>query len=69
MKITDKLVTVFRTILYIKLSISVIYTVFQTFFYSGVPPEVVGPFSYYNPNIGKIPPQHPDFINETGTQN
>lgn len=67
-KITDKLVTVFRTAM-CSCSFSVICTFFQTFFYSGVPSDVVGDFNYYNPNIEKIPSQHPDFANETGTQN
>ena len=36
---------------------------------SGVPPEVVGDFNYYNPVIDseKVPDQHADFVNETGT--
>lgn len=35
----------------------------------GVPPEVVGDFNYSNPVIDseKIPDQHTDFVNETGT--
>ncbi|XP_025157747.1 ALK tyrosine kinase receptor [Harpegnathos saltator] len=33
----------------------------------GVPPEIVGDFNYYNPNIEleTVPPQHPEFGNET----
>ncbi|KAL6257987.1 hypothetical protein P5V15_011582 [Pogonomyrmex californicus] len=36
----------------------------------GVPPEVVGNFNYYDPVIEseKMPPQHPDFANETVIQ-
>lgn len=38
-------------------------------FFTGVPQEVVGDFNYYNPIIEfeKVPLQHLDFVNETGT--
>lgn len=38
-------------------------------FFAGVPPEVVGDFNYYKPVIefDRLPEQHPDFVNETGT--
>ncbi|XP_011878033.1 PREDICTED: ALK tyrosine kinase receptor [Vollenhovia emeryi] len=31
----------------------------------GVPSNIVGDFDYYKPVIDKVPPQHPDFVNET----
>jgi len=57
-------------ILYYVLTISgYLIFAYAYFFSTGVPREVVGNFNYYTPVIESeiMPPQHPDFVNETGT--
>lgn len=42
-------------------------TFFHTYFFLGVPPDIVGKFNYFNPDIEfeRVPLMHPSFINTT----